>query len=356
MNPYRVLVAGLGKRGLHHATFFKANPRFELIGISSRDTARLQGALGKLGNVPSSSDARALACSEKPDVFCFCTPPNVRLGMIKIGIECGAKLIAFEKPVALTSAELFDIRDGLRQAGVKAVVSHQHRYGAHYRAVKRVIASGALGRVHTVYGAATGWMTHMLSHLIDYTCWFNNYAPAAWVMAQGAGRSKFADSHPSPDYIGGFVQFANGVRGSYECGAGAPDQPEVAKWWGKNRIGAQGVEGFAEVLTNGGWRAVTKSGGCQGGEDAMNYDLDMPPYIQEIADWLDDDRKVHSCNFENACQGAEIMLAMQRSAAEGGQVALPLSSAADEPAMLRAGVPDRPVLVSCDQNRKEFGL
>ena len=88
----------------------------------------------------------------------------------------------------------------------------------------------------------------------------------------------------------------------------------------------------------------------------MNYDLDMPPYIQEIADWLDDDRKAHSCNFDNACQGAEIMLALQRSAAEGGQVALPLSSAADELAMLRAGVPDRPVLVSCDQNRREFGL
>jgi len=49
---------------------------------------------------------------------------------------------------------------------------------------------------------------------------------------------------------------------------------------GKNRIGAQGTEGFAEVLTNGGWRAVTKSGGYQTGEGAMNYDLDMPPYIQ----------------------------------------------------------------------------
>src|SRR5436190_1485915 len=97
---YRVLVVGVGKRGLHHATFFKANPRFELVGISSRDPARLQNALSKLGNVPSSSDARALALSAKPDVFCFCTPPNVRLGILKLGIECGAKLIAFEKPIA----------------------------------------------------------------------------------------------------------------------------------------------------------------------------------------------------------------------------------------------------------------
>jgi predicted dehydrogenase len=276
--------------------------------------------------------------------------------MIQIGIEAGARLLAFEKPIALTSTELFTIRDLIRKAGVKAVVSHQHRYGKHYQTAKEIIASGALGRVHTVYGSATGWMTHMLSHLIDYTCWFNNYAPAAWVMAQAAGRTKLGDNHPSPDYLGGFVQFANGVRGIYECGAGAPDQPEVAKWWGKNRLGAQGTEGFAEVLTNGGWRAVTKSGGYQSGDGAMNYDLDMPPYIQEMADWLDDDRRGHQCNFDHACLGAEIMFALQRSAAEGGQVALPLAAGADEQAMLKAKLADKSVLVSCEQNRKEFGL
>jgi hypothetical protein len=88
----------------------------------------------------------------------------------------------------------------------------------------------------------------------------------------------------------------------------------------------------------------------------MNYDLDMPPYIQEMADWLDDDKRVHTCNLEHAALGAEIMLALQRSAAEGGQVPLPLTSGADEQAMLKSRLADRPVLVSCEQNRKEFGL
>ena len=356
MNKYTVVVVGMGKRGLHHAATFKANPRFQVVGICDIAPERLEAAAAKLGNPARGADAAALANALKPDVFCFTTLPNLRTPMIRAGIACGAKLLAFEKPVALTSAELFDIRDLIRKAGVKAVVSHQHRYGKHYQKVKEIMAGGTLGRVHTVYGSATGWMTHMLSHLIDYTCWFNNYAPAHWVMAQAAGRTKLADNHPSPDYLAGFVQFANGVRGIYECGAGAPDQPEVAKWWGKNRIGAQGTEGFAEVLTNGGWRAVTRSGGSQTGEGAMNYDLDMPPYVQQMADWLDDDRKVHPCNFAHACQGAEIMLALQRSVAEGGQVALPLAVGADEQALLKARIADRPVLVSCEQNRKEFGL
>lgn len=88
----------------------------------------------------------------------------------------------------------------------------------------------------------------------------------------------------------------------------------------------------------------------------MNYDDDMPPYIQEMADWLDDDSKVHQCNLEHACLGAEIMMALQRSAAEGGQVALPLVAGADEQSLLKAKLSDKPVLVSFDQNKTEFGL
>src|SRR5207249_2193443 len=147
---------------------------------------------------------------------CFCTLPHLRLDFVQMGVDCEAKLIAFEKPVAMSSGEGLKIKQTLDKSGVKAVVSHQHRYGEHYKKVKEIVASGALGRVHTVYGTATGWMTHMLSHVIDYTCWFNNYTPATWVMAQAAGRSKFTSSHPSPDYIAGFVQFADGVRGIYE--------------------------------------------------------------------------------------------------------------------------------------------
>lgn len=350
---YKAVVVGMGKRGMHHAAAFKANGRFEVAGICDIDQARLDAAAEKLGVEVKGTDARQVARDVKPDVFCFCTLANVRAPMIQIGIESGARLIAMEKPVALTSTEGLEVRRLVESSGVKVVVSHQHRYGRHYQAVKEVIASGALGRIHTVYGTATGWMMHMVSHLIDYMRWYNGEAEAEWVMAQAAGRGKLADAHPSPDYIGGFIQFANGVRGIVECGAGAPDVPEVDYWWRKCRIGAQGSDGFAEVLTGGGWRAVTKQG-FSSGEGCMNYDLDMPPYIQEMADWLDDDKRVHSCNFASAFKGFEIMMALCRSAAGGGQIALPLTSAANELELLRASLSDRKVLLSMPANAKEY--
>ena len=353
---YTVVVAGMGKRGKHHATAFNNNPRFKVTGICDIDQARLDAAAPDLGHPRTGTDAAALAKELRPDVFCFCTLPHLRTPLLKAGIDAGARLMAFEKPVALTSTEAMTLRDLLRRAGAKAVVSHQHRYGVHYRKIKEIVDSGALGRIQTVYGSATGWMTHMLSHLIDYTRWYNGNAEAQWAMGQAAGRAKLTDNHPSPDYIAGVVQFANGVRGIYECGAGAPDQPEVAKWWGKCRMSVQGTDGFAEVLTNGGWRAVTRSGGYQSGEGAMNYDHDMPPYIQDMADWLDDDTRVHPCNFASAYQGAEIMFALQQSAMRGGQVALPLTGGIDEQKLLQEKLAVAPVRVSFPANAKEFGL
>jgi predicted dehydrogenase len=350
---YSVLVVGLGKRGMHHATAFQANGRFELIGLCDIDEARLDAAAGKLGVSGKSTDARQLALALRPDVFCFCTLPTVRAAMVRIAIESGARLVAMEKPVALTTAEGFEIRGMLEAAGVKAVVSHQHRYGAHYQKVKETVESGVLGRVHTVYGTATGWMMHMLSHLVDYMRWFNGEAPAQWVMAQAAGRGKLADLHPSPDYIAGFIQFANGVRGLFECGAGAPDVPEVDYWWRKCRIGAQGPDGFAEVLTGGGWRVVSKQVTCSGG-GSMSYDLDMPPYIQQIADWLDDEHQVHPCSFGSAWEGFEIMMACCRSVALRGQIELPLAAGDNELEMLKAALPPGKVLFSMPENAKEY--
>jgi len=350
---YRVLVVGVGKRGLHHASAFQANGRFLLVGLCDIDGARLGAAAEKLGVTAKSTDARQLALALRPDVFCFCTLPSVRAEMVRIGIECGARLVAMEKPVALNSVEGIQIRDMLEAAGLKAVVSHQHRYGAHYQKVKEIVESGVLGRVHTVYGTATGWMMHMLSHLIDYMRWFNGQARADWVMAQASGRGKLTDAHPSPDYIAGFIQFANGVRGLVECGAGAPDVPEVDYWWRKCRIGAQGSDGFADVLTGSGWRVVSKQVSASGA-GSMNYDLDMQPYIQQIADWLDDEQQVHPCNFASAWAGFEIMMACCRSAAQGGQIALPLAAAEDELEMLTRALPPRKVLLSMPANAKEY--
>jgi predicted dehydrogenase len=337
--PYTVAIAGLGKRGTHHADAFAKNPRFQLVGLCDLNQERVDAARQTFGvALGTFGDAARMLADTKPDVFVFCTLPPVRLDLIRAGVEAGVKLIAYEKPMATSTNEALEMMRLLREAGVKSVVSHQHRYGEHYQKVKDIIASGAIGRVHTVYGHATGWMMHMLTHLIDYMRWYNDEAAAEWVVGQADGKEKFADIHASPDYIAGLIQFANGVRGVVECGAGAPDVPEVDYWWRKCRIGAQGTEGFAEVLTGGGWRAVTRDG-VQSGPGCMDYAHDMPPYVQQIADWLDDPARVHPCNGESAFQGFQIAMAMCRSVVRRGKVSLPLGPGEPELEALKAALP-----------------
>jgi predicted dehydrogenase len=347
------MVVGMGKRGKHHASAFHANGKFEVAGICDIDTEKLKAAAPSLGNPAIGSDAAKMAAELKPDVFCFCTMPAIRRQLIEVGINCGAKLIAFEKPIAGDMAEAIKIKELIEKSKVKTVVSHQHRYGKHYRKVKEIIDSGALGKIHTVHGTASGWMMHMMTHLIDYMRWYNGGADAVWAMGQAAGKGKFADAHPSPDYIAGFIQFANGVRGVIECGAGAPDVPEVDYWWRKCRIGAQGTDGYAEVLTGGGWRAVTKDG-ASSGDGCMNYDLDMPPYIQQMADWLEDSSKVHECAFDGAFKGFEILMAICRSVAQRGQIAIPLAGGPNDIEEMRKVIPDQKVLLSSEVNAKEY--
>jgi predicted dehydrogenase len=353
MSRYKVVVVGMGKRGMHHAAAFKQSGRFEVVGICEPDAPRLAKAKAELPGVAAFGDVGAMNKEVKADLFCFCTPPHIRLPLIKAGIESGAKLIAYEKPISLSMTEALEIRKAVQAAGVKTVVSHQHRYGVHYKKVREIIDSGAIGRVHTVYGHATGWMMHMITHMVDLANYYNGDADADWVMGQAAGRGKLGDIHPSPDYIAGIIQYKNGVRGYIETGAGSPDVPEVDAWWRKNRVGAQGTEGFVEALTGGGWRAVTKNGVTKG-EGSMSYDLDMPPYVEQMADWLDDPKKVHPCNGENAHRGIEITMGILRSVVERGQIKLPLGPGEPEIEALKKVLPDRPVLLSSEVNRKEY--
>jgi len=336
---YTVVIAGMGKRGTHHADAVSRNPRFKLVGLCDIEPARLESARQKFGVDTINTDAAQLLAQTKPDVFIFCTLPQIRLPFIQMGVETGVKLIAFEKPFAMSTNEGLEMQRLLNKAGVKTVVSHQHRYGEHYQKVKEIIASSAIGRVHTVYGHATGWMMHMMTHMVDYASWYNDYAEVEWVVGQAAGKEKFADVHSSPDYICALLQYANGVRGVIECGAGAPDVPEVEAWWRKCRIGAQGSQGFAEVLTGGGWRAVTKDG-VMSGPGNMDYDHDMPPYIQDIASWLDDPARVHPCNGETAFKGFQVMMAACRSVVQRGKVSLPLGPGEPELEALQRVLPD----------------
>lgn len=322
---YTVAITGCGKRGKVHADYFHRNPRFQVVGVNDVDETRMEECAALAGNPAKFDDTAKMLGELKPDVYCFCTPPTLRLPLIKLGVENGAKLIAYEKPMATSMSEAIEIHELLNKSGVKSVLSHQRKYNIQFKRVKDIIDSGALGRIETVYAHCLGWMMHMTTHLADYMRFFNNEEEVEWAEGLVHGREKLTDNHPSPDYMAGFLQFKNGVRGVIEVGSLAPDVPEVEYWWRKVRIGAQGTEGFAECFVGAGWRACTKSRGFEEDLEEGTWDADheQAPYIQDIAEWLDG-TKVHPCNGEGAYKDQEIMMGLLRSAIQRKQIIFPL--------------------------------
>jgi len=327
---YTVAITGCGKRGKVHADLFYKNPRFQVVGLNDVDQTKMEECAALCGNPPLFGDTAEMLKEASPNIYCFCTPPSLRLPLVKLGVDAGVKLIAYEKPMATSMNEAIEIHDLLRKSGVKSVQSHQRKYNPQFVKVKEIVDSGALGRIHTIYGRCTGWMMHMATHMADYIRFFNNEAEAEWIIGQAHGREKLADNHPSPDYICGFIQFANGVRGVVEIGSLAPDVPEVEYWWRKAQFTIQGTEGFADCYVGGGWRAVTKdSGGALSGDGTWDAEHEQVPYINDIALWLDDVKR-HPCDGEGGYKDQEIMCGLIRSAVERGQITFPLGTGEPE--------------------------
>ncbi|MDR0883844.1 MAG: Gfo/Idh/MocA family oxidoreductase [Oscillospiraceae bacterium] len=336
---YTVAVLGAGKRGKMHAKLFSQNDRFRLVGLCDMNEERLQAAAPECGHPPLYTDAQKMLAETQPDIFCFCTPPALRKGLFQLGIDAGVKLIALEKPLSTNSAEAQEIFDMAEKVGVKFVVSHQQKYGDHYQAVKKIVDSGKLGRIQSVYGHTWGWYLHMVTHAMDYIRWYAGNPEAEWVSGTVHGRGKLDDNHPSPEYAGGFIQFANGVRGIIETGALSPDVPESEYEWHKGRFVVQGTEGFAEIIIGAGWRACTKADGYQEGPGCFDYEIDGARYIADIALWLDG-TKVHPCNGADTLKGFQMAMALLRSAAENRIVPLPLTAGENEQDALRRVLPD----------------
>ena len=68
----------------------------------------------------------------------------------------------------------------------------------------------------------------------------------------------------------------------------------------------------------------------------------------------DDEKKIHPCNGESAHKGFEIAMGMLRSVVARGQVALPLGPGEPELEALARVLPDAPVLLSFEENRKQY--
>ena len=187
-------------------------------------------------------------------------------------------------------------------------------------------------------------MLYYASHLIDYSMFLTGKDRVAWVTGHIHGRGKLEDEfgHPSPEYLLARYAFNDGTEGILECGPLAPDLPPGGnEFWMDAGVTVLGTRGYVQVVAASGLWAQT----CDERElirvDA-HFDVtkDQPPYIRELADWLDDDSRPHCCNGDHAFHSFEVFMGACLSSLDRRPVLLPLTADDDILARMRKELPD----------------
>lgn len=145
---------GLGKMGLSHHAIVNAHP--DVVVVAACDTtAYLTDVLTKYTGLKCYADLDQMLANEQLDAVVVSTPSKLHAGMVEKALQRGLHVFC-EKPFVL------DVADGERLIDLAATRNLVTQVGYHYRFVgafqeaARVVASGALGKVHHVRAEAYG--------------------------------------------------------------------------------------------------------------------------------------------------------------------------------------------------------
>ena len=211
-----------------HASAMAAIPQIDLVAACDIAPAARQRFHAQWGGrwrgLRLYDDYRQLLEQERPELVAVVIPDNLHTGPVLAAIECGARGIFCEKPLATSVDEADQIVAAAARSGVPICVDYTRRWMPEFVEARRLVRAGAVGRVSQIvieFGGPRAMLFRNHTHLIDL---LNYYAEAdpTWVFAElepgfsDYGTSYHGDGGTDPATEPGanyYVAFANGVRG-----------------------------------------------------------------------------------------------------------------------------------------------
>lgn len=138
---------GFGNSGqTFFAPFIAANPGFSLDKVSTSDPAKAAKANAVYPKAKVVNDAAAIINDPGIELVLIGSPNTSHLELAKQALLAG-KHVVVEKPFTITSADADELIALAKQQGRILTVHHNRRFDSGHNTVKRVIASGRLGRL-----------------------------------------------------------------------------------------------------------------------------------------------------------------------------------------------------------------
>ena len=172
-------VSGVGWCASQHIAAFQKNPHTTVTWLHGRDEERTRANIAKYGltlpeaRVTTSYDD--LLASPDVDIISITTPNHLHAGQAVRAAQAGKHLV-LEKPTGLDAGELVNIRDAVRGAGVRTIVSFELRYNPYLKFARWLRTSGWLGEIRFA-------RVQYLSHVTD---WYSGWE---WLRTRESGRS-----------------------------------------------------------------------------------------------------------------------------------------------------------------------
>jgi predicted dehydrogenase len=148
---YGVLVHGAGWVSTQHIAAYMHNPHTEVLAICSRslESARRRAREAGLADVALYDDLDRALAHKGIDVVSICTPQHLHCANVIATARAGKHMV-IEKPLGNNMGDILRMREAVRAAGVRSIVSFVLRWNPLFRTVKAMIADGTVGRTFSV--------------------------------------------------------------------------------------------------------------------------------------------------------------------------------------------------------------
>jgi predicted dehydrogenase len=150
----RVAVVGMGKMGASHHAIINAHPDVEVVAVCD-PTGYVLDVLNKYTGITTYTDYNKLLAEAPLDAVIIATPSRLHAAMVEQALEKGLHVFC-EKPFCLTAEDAERLTALANSKGLVNQVGYHNRFVGAFQEVKRLLDSGAIGKVSHVLAEAYG--------------------------------------------------------------------------------------------------------------------------------------------------------------------------------------------------------
>ncbi len=177
----RAAVAGLGRMGVRHLDALR-RLGMEVAGLADLSEEAVAAAAEPigLGRDRRFSDAREMFHAIRPEAVVVATTASSHASLVQAAVDCGARFILCEKPMAASLAEVDAMARACAEAGVVLAVNHQMRFMPNYERVKAMIGGEEMGPLVSMIVAGSNFGLAMnASHYFEAFRWLTGSSVAS---------------------------------------------------------------------------------------------------------------------------------------------------------------------------------